>query len=394
MQWQAFVFWFSAAIFMLSWAYSEKINKFIVWLYWDFSGLHSIWDKINPPPKIIIERKRYKKPPTFLLWAIGIYSVLFGIASQRYENRVDMIETRAAAILTQLPTEAFKNAISRIPEVQRLKCPYKPEFLSPLSVVRSLISNSRYLEGGDYKEMIDLLRITVENWKTKLNKTDLSRANLQGAKLNEANLQGAKLVEANFQKANLISANLQETDLSLANLQETDLSLANLQGADLMKANSQKANLKGAKLQEAKLWGAKLQEAKLWKANLRRADLQEADLQGAKLQGANLLEANLKNAKLQGANLWGADLQEANLWGADLQGANLWGAKLQNAINLTADKLCMAMTLYEVTNLDPKLQMQVAAKCPYLFTSLSAKADNLTGRNIIGHNILSPNSFQ
>jgi uncharacterized protein YjbI with pentapeptide repeats len=104
---------------------------------------------------------------------------------------------------------------------------------------------------------------------------------------------------------------------------------AQLQGAFLDHAQLQGANLDGAQLQSAWLVGAQLQ-----RANLQRAQLQGANLLGAQLQGAlpghALQGANLDGAQLQGASLV-AQLQGANLLGAELQGANLDGAQLQGA---------------------------------------------------------------
>ena len=87
MPWEAFAFWFSAFGFLFVWAIrGDEINRFVLWLLWDFSGLRSIWEKIRPPSEEKIKSVSYNKPPTFLLWVLGIYSALFGIASQRYEN--------------------------------------------------------------------------------------------------------------------------------------------------------------------------------------------------------------------------------------------------------------------------------------------------------------------
>ncbi|MEV4773078.1 pentapeptide repeat-containing protein [Micromonospora humida] len=137
--------------------------------------------------------------------------------------------------------------------------------------------------------------------RTDLTGADLSGARLQGATMTRARLQGAFLAKAQLQGAFLVGAELP--------------------GAYLGGAQLQNAHLEGAQLRDADLSGAQLQGA-----NLTRAQLQDAHLSGAQLQGAYLTRA-----QLQGANLARADLQGANLARADLQGANLDGADLQSA---------------------------------------------------------------
>jgi hypothetical protein len=255
----------------------KKINKIleiiffsIKWLF-RYSGLEFIYTKFNPP-------KNPQTLPTGFIWLIGIYIAFFGVASQRHDNRIDIIENRVNSIFAQLAIPSVgKKALSRIPRVQNMPCPYKPNILSPLSVFISLFRESKY------EEVSAQLKETIEDWKDSLDSINLSEAILREAGLRGANFRGA---------------NLQRADLRGANLHEADFQDADLRGA----------YLRGAKLREANLQGANLQGANLWKANLRGADLWGADLRGA----------NLRKANLQLANLWGADLR-----GADLQGANL-----------------------------------------------------------------------
>jgi uncharacterized protein YjbI with pentapeptide repeats len=264
----------------------------IICLAFHFSGFRSIWEKINPPTYKSKTGDNYRAPATFLLWALGIYIAFFGVASQRYENIVDKIENRANAIFPQLSTPVYKKALSRIPRIQNMPCPYRPKILKPSSVFRSL-----FLKDTKYTEIVKLLKETIEDWKDSLDSVNLYAANLQGAKLQEANLQKANLIEANLQGAKLKEANLQGAYLYSANLQGANLIEANLQGAKLYKANLQGAYLYSANLQKAKLIEANLQEANLYAANLKETNLYAANLQEVYLYLANLQEANLKEAK-------------------------------------------------------------------------------------------------
>ncbi|MFQ5675535.1 MAG: hypothetical protein ACE5G1_06515 [bacterium] len=52
-----------------------------------YSGVEFAYRKFNPTRKAL-------RLPTGMLWLIGIYSAIYGIASQRYDNRVNEVETR------------------------------------------------------------------------------------------------------------------------------------------------------------------------------------------------------------------------------------------------------------------------------------------------------------
>jgi hypothetical protein len=106
----------------------------------------------------------------------------------------------------------------------------------------------------------------------------------------------------------------------------TNLSSADLSGARLYDAILSRADLSCAKLYGAKLYGAYLSDA-----NLSGADLSCANLYGANLSGADLSDADLSFADLSGAKLYGADLSDANLFGAKLSGAKLSVADLSRA---------------------------------------------------------------
>jgi hypothetical protein len=251
--------------------------EFLKWLYWDFSGIRFVWEKINSPKQEITGNPQYKKPATFFIWVVGLYVAFFGIASQRYENRIDKIENRANAIFAQLssPSErARKGALSRISRIQNMSSPYKPDILRPSSVFLSFFKDSQY------DEMVSLLIETVENWRDALDFVNLEEANLRGA---------------NLTRANLVKASLREADLREADLWEADL-----RGAKLIRANLEGADLRGANLQKAFLVGA----------NMASADLKETDLRGAILAGAiNLSIKQISMVK----TLYGA-LLNPELW--------------------------------------------------------------------------------
>jgi hypothetical protein len=100
-----------------------------------YSGLEFILSKFIP-----LEKSDSSKPlPTGPIWLLGIYVAFWTLASERYEYKVDIIEARVNSIYAELgASDLRKYALGRIPEIQRMTCPEKPDILSPLSIFRSI----------------------------------------------------------------------------------------------------------------------------------------------------------------------------------------------------------------------------------------------------------------
>ena len=235
-----------------------RLKAFVFFMY-NFSGLRHIWENIIFPRDP--ESGKWRAS-TFVLWVTGIYVALFGIASQRYENRVDIIENRINTIYTQLGSPFYKRALSRIAETQRMRCPIKADIKNPYSIYQSLFYDTLYPEG------VEILKSTVENWKDSLSgvnlslaileELDLRNANMEGATLNSAQLYRSDLHGANLKSAFMFGADLRLTNLYGANLSRSYLSRANLQEAYLVWTNLSHANLEVANLEQATFDGVKL----------------------------------------------------------------------------------------------------------------------------------------
>jgi len=113
----------------------------ILWWVYNLSGLRHILEML------LIRRPNapdYQKPPTFFLWVIGLYVALYGIASTNYEAALDRVENRMGALASQLSTtndKAFKKLIGRIPKIQAMQTPLKPDLLYPFRGYYSLASH-------------------------------------------------------------------------------------------------------------------------------------------------------------------------------------------------------------------------------------------------------------
>ncbi len=373
-------------------------------IFWDFLGIRAIASRIFEPWKY----KSYLRaknpntgewdkplpPPTFFIWFLGIYVALFGIASQRYENRIDIIENRISSVVDQLGSpESRGKALERIPAIQQMSCPTKPDLFDPISIALAFGNMSRYEEGVEQTKEI------VEIWKENLDSLNLDgidlsgcqnlyeanfhRTNLSSADLSNVILRGANLNGVILRKANVSASNLRDANLNSADIRDADLSGINLKDSDL-----RDANLCSADLSNANLWSANIENSILWYTNLSGAYLGGADLKtgGANLSRTQLWCANLSGAYLGGADLCYADLRHTHLEKVFLSGANiectllgkadLIGADLRGVINATVEQLGQAGTLYQA-KLDSALLIPLQANNPELFIHpLSIEAKN------------------
>lgn len=238
----------------------------------EYLGIRYLWRKIRP-----LKEKEDEQPPSvFFIWVIGIYFAMYGIASQRYENRRDTLENKVNIVIAQLDTPYAKKIMTRIPLLQKKHCPVKPEVVNPLSIIRSLFGKE---EPND--EITEDLKEIIIDRKNDLEGVVIMGINLEGAVLEKVQLQGSYLNDANLKKTDLSRGNLEECILSYANLREAILS---------------DVNLKGVVLWGTILEGADLEFACLEGADLTCAHLNNANLIGAKInKDTNFRETNLEN---------------------------------------------------------------------------------------------------
>ena len=269
--------------FKYYWLEAEKeytilklIKRALVWITWDFLSLGLIWQKIFPLKK----QNGQSNPSTFFIWILGIHFAAFSIASSRYENRKDSLETRLTILVTQM---AIKDSriltISDISRIQRVTIPRQPSLFF-LSSYRSLFGRE-VLDPEivtEIKEIISRERYNLDN--VKLESIDLSGYSMD----NLTDLSNAKFRNSYFNTRLMCDEYALSSQLFL--MDPPDLYLYN-----------------------------------------KPADLSFTDFTNSDLKGACLIGADLSNSELTGVNLTGADLQDTNLWNANIKKAILIGTK-------------------------------------------------------------------
>jgi len=304
-----------------------------------YSGVRLVVEKIFPPSNAVLNADEYVKPSSFVPWAISVYFIIFGIASNRYERATSSYEMQIATFQTQMATGYRHIACANLHNIQENKVPHNTDLLRFWHTFYSLFYNEHYKTGQR------MLVSTIETYKNTLRECNLSLANLSGADLFKADLESANLTGAN-----LVGTFLANAFLSRVNLSRADLSGALISGADFSRA--------------------RLLEANLSRAYLVDAFFENADLSRADLSGGNLLETYFRRANLTGADLTGADLTGAKLTGADLTGAKLTGAKLTGAdftrTKLKNVNLADSKNLYKA-KIPARIEKELRKTHPHLF---------------------------
>lgn len=104
----------------------DIISPPFIWMYRYFGG-EFIVRKFYPS-------KNSGAFPTGFIWLIGLHVALFGIAFQRYENITLQIDNLVNGLTAQLGTDRRLYALPRIPRIQWMPCPKKPQIFNPKSV--------------------------------------------------------------------------------------------------------------------------------------------------------------------------------------------------------------------------------------------------------------------
>ena len=236
-----------------------KNNKKLYWFITEFLPIRYLYEKIMPPPLSVTSNPDYRSPSSILIWIIGIYVALFGLASQRYENRVDVIENRTNALITQLAHSKMQHlAIERVADAQNHYVPVQPSFMRPDRVFSAFFFEPSQFHKDtvtQLKDSVVSLKESKINNKYLFSKKDLSNIQLQHAELQGGYFTGATLDNANLFGADLFNVRFDGAILRNAIMGDAKIRSTNFEGADLRGATGltpemicKASNLSGVKL--------------------------------------------------------------------------------------------------------------------------------------------------
>ncbi|WP_051249762.1 pentapeptide repeat-containing protein [Maridesulfovibrio zosterae] len=252
---------------------------------YNYSGVRAIFEKIHPPTEEQQQDYNFRKPSTFVLWAISIYVALFSIASARYDRAVNSYDMQISGFQTQMATTSRANACANLRLLQKVRVPVKPDFFVFWKTFYSFYRTEKYELGQK------MLLQTIKAYKKELYQANLNGADLSGINLSRANLNSADLRGTNLSNAILARAELKNIMLLGANLEGANLNAANLTGAILIRSDLKNATLIGAILNNANLIGANLSNA-----TIHAGHFNGTILLGTTVTNTEFTWANLKNA--------------------------------------------------------------------------------------------------
>lgn len=236
----------------------------VFWL-WRCSGAAYIAAKAGSS-----ENKEHQ--PTLVLWILGIYVAIFGLASQRYENYLDRFENKLNIYVAQLGTGVKNEIFPFLVGLQRFELPLEPGFFNPIITLKSIIIRPVpiNLEPSHTQKITDIANVIIR-FKYDLSGAVLIGVNLSDGDLNYGNivltnfesaiLKGIKISGANAKGASFEGANLRDATLTVTEFSDANFKNSNLKGSDLRLSKFVRANFEGANLDNVDLGGADLRKS-------------------------------------------------------------------------------------------------------------------------------------
>ncbi len=373
--------------------WSHFIN-FILW----YSGYVAVWSKVNTSPDFIkrhapkkIQNIKNEKisPPTFVLWIFGLYTAIFGIASGRYESRLDTIENLTTATITQLANDkARPHSFFMIGQTQRMSIYPKPDYLKLWNTISSMFARigekqlfydykiskwkSFYSPGrvSDEKPCSewakeDYVCFSCVDWKKVYEENNLEFANIDILKdivlaykdstLESYNTTRDVIVSGyglahegkygdlyvggkgktwlnNNSTGYLVQKNAKDT-WYIGGLIDAELTGTHFEGSNFSNSHLEMTNFENAFLYAASFSGAFLAETNFLNAKLFATDFSHSHIRGAFFFGADLRETSFQSADVIGAHFEESNLEGADFRYSDLKDSSFIGAKIDEETN-------------------------------------------------------------
>jgi uncharacterized protein YjbI with pentapeptide repeats len=208
---------------------NSKINKLVSYLkrFAYYSNLETIGRKFVP----IKRSGNEKQYPTGVIWIIGIWSAVYGITFQLYENSRQKIENRATIIISRHTYEILG-------KVQNMTQNKEPNWINPF---RGFFREKN-------SDVIYDLKTFVAQEKLGLDGAQLNGAILDSLDFNGARMDSVKLFNSNISYSNFFRAEMRWSDLRFTNVNNANSVEADLRGTRLPWEKVSIEKLKGSKL--------------------------------------------------------------------------------------------------------------------------------------------------
>lgn len=247
---------------------------------------------------------------------IGPYIAIYGFSWTRYEFRNNYVSNQVTNLMYMYRDKKLKrHALEYIPIIQNQKIYTEPKIYWPETwwtqsnngyrfMLQGLIEDTVAAQSGEDANILEGI---------KLQKVDLSNAELSNAKMKTVNFEDAVMDNVKFENAELGGAKF--TNASLNN--------ALMKNANMYNAVLRNTKMTGAKFSKANMDGATLKNAIIEYATFDGANIENAIFENAICKGTNFSNAKIKNASFENADVNNAYFFNADITNADYKNANL-----------------------------------------------------------------------
>lgn len=317
------------------WEIKEKFNsilKCIKWLIWELVPMHWVYKKFRP------EYNNGAEPVTIGVWLLATYIAFFGIASQRYENRLDLVENRITSIQTQLNASSStrQNALNRIARTQHLLVPHGPDIKNPIDTILSLFGPEK-----EYATGVEILEEVITDWRSILSGIDIQNIKsdneiitiadrVRAQNVYSVNLDNLILNNRWMRDSNLIAANVNS-----ARFKDVDFYLSYFQGADFTESTFVNCDIREIKGNETVFTDTIFDNSEF-----DSSDLKDSNFVNSKMRDVSFQFSNLSLSSFSGGTLVKVNFQDTDLADTGFEEAKLENCDFTNAKNLTINQLC------------------------------------------------------
>lgn len=250
------------------------MNRYVRFIYWEIFPSHFILSLINP------EKHYRKKPSTISIWLIGLYTALYGISSQSYENTMNRAKERIVNISNIKEQQVRLNFIS---EIQNAKMPIEPKYHRVLNTILGFF--------GKREVSLEILQFTK---LLLINECD----SIVRVKIKDIDFSGIEFKNTIFKNAYFKNSKFINCSFTNCRFEECQFYQSNLSGVWITDCKMVGINYGGSKLKMYQSIGNDLT-----RADFRNSNLDSSYFKLCNLDSANFAYAYLKTCDLSYSNI-------------------------------------------------------------------------------------------
>ena len=247
---------------------------------------------------------------------IGPYIAFYGFSWTRYEFRNNYISNQVTNLMYMYRDKKLKrHALEYIPIIQNQKIYTEPKIYWPETWWTTSNNGYRFMLQGLIEDTVAAQNGEDINIMEgiKLQKVDLSNAELSNAKMNTVNFEDAVMDNVKFENAELGGARFTNAILNKARMKYANMFYADLRNTKMINADFGNANLINATFKNAIIENASFNGANMEYAIFENAVCKNADFSNAVIKNASFTNTDVNNASFYYSDITNADYKNANL---------------------------------------------------------------------------------